>query len=115
MIKLSTEHTKTILTKAASTLRTQSTKIAELEEKVKHFEKKEKAEELAEKMESKHINSEHSKEEKIARLMQADDFDVIERAIEMSSDKFDKIAHIDSQTGNSTDALSELSSYLFGN
>lgn len=112
MIKLSTEHIKTVLTKVSSTLRDQSVKIAELEEKVEHFKKKEKAQELAEKMEEKNIDSGHSKEEKIARLMEAEDFDVIEKAIEMNSDRFDKIAHIDSQTGNGTDAFSTLYSYL---
>lgn len=112
MIKLSNEHIKTVLTKVASTLRSQNTKIAELEEMVEHHKKKDRAEDLAKKMEEKNINSEHSHEEKVAKLMAADDLDVIERAIDMSSDKFDKIANVDSQAGNSTDSFSQLYSYV---
>lgn len=57
----------------------------ELQSKVAHFEKKERAEKLASLMEDKHLQPELSYSEKVASIMERENLDVLEEAIGMQA------------------------------
>lgn len=70
---------------AAENLRALSEENQELKTKVAHFEKKERVEKLASKMEEKGLQPDVSLQDKIASLMKRDDISVVEEAVSMSA------------------------------
>jgi hypothetical protein len=83
MIKISSENIKETMLEAASVIRDQESKLAELQEKIAHFQKKERCEKIASVMEEKNINSGMSFSEKVAELMHQEDLNRIESAVEI--------------------------------
>ena len=62
---------------------------------------------LAKTMEEKGFDPQISHEEKVQRLMDADDLDVVEKAIDLSAPQF-KLASVSDNPGNASDALGAL-------
>lgn len=105
MEKISTQQAAELQKLAASTLRALSeenvklrTSNEELVEKVASYEKRERAEHIAGKMEEKGLNTDLSFQEKIAQIMQRDDLDVLEQAVSMSSPQM-KLASVHDAEG----------------
>ena len=89
----------------AGMLKTSSAVIRELSEenqqlrtKVAHFEKKERAEKIASQMAEKELQPELSHSQKVAGLMQRDNLDVVEQAVDISAPQM-KLASIDGGSG----------------
>ena len=70
---------------AAENLRALSEKYQEAVTKVAHYEKRERAEKIASKMEEKGLEPELTLQDKIAGLLQRDDLSVVEEAVSMSA------------------------------
>lgn len=70
---------------AAENIRALSEENQDLKTKVAHYEKKERAEKIASKMEQKGLEPELSMEDKIAGLLKRDDLSVVEEAVSMSA------------------------------
>lgn len=70
---------------AAENIQALSEENQDLKTKVAHYEKKERAEKIASKMEQKGLEPELSMEDKIAGLLKRDDLSVVEEAVSMSA------------------------------
>lgn len=105
MDKLSADKVAEVLSQVGPALRALSGENRNLKEKVAHFELMERAEKLAGVMEEKGLDSQISHDEKVQRLMSADDLDVVEKAVDLSAPQF-KIASVSDHPGNPSDALS---------
>lgn len=103
MNKLSSTKVAEVLSQVGPTLRAQQAEIQALQEKVAHFEKKERVEKIASQMEAKNLNPGTSYEEKVESLMGSDDLNVVEKAIEYSAPQI-KLAALSDDPGNSHDA-----------
>ncbi len=85
MDKISHAQISQAIKTAAASLRTISVENAELKEKVAHYERKERAEGLANQMDDKGLQPELSFQEKVAGLLKRDNLDAVEEAINMSA------------------------------
>lgn len=70
---------------AAASLRALSEENASLQEKVAHYERKDRAEKLASRMEEKGLQPELSIQEKVAGLLKRENLDAVEAAIDLSA------------------------------
>lgn len=106
MLKISSTDVRNILSMVPGLLRDQQEKIASLESQVAHYERKERAEKIAQAMEAKNLNSELSYEEKVQNLMNADDryLEVTEEAVNMQPKQI-AFGTLDKQAGNAVDAF----------
>ncbi len=107
MNKLSSDKVAEVLAQAGPALRALLEENAELKVKIAHYNQLERVEKLAKTMEEKGFDSQISHEEKVQRLMGADDLDVVEKAIDLSAPQF-KLASVSDNPGNSSDALGAL-------
>lgn len=105
MNKLSSDEVRDTLAQVGPTLRALSEENSDLKEKLAHFQKKERAEKLASSMHQKGLNPETTQEEKVAALMQRDNLDVIEEAVNMSAPQI-KLAEVSDHPGSPSDAAS---------
>jgi len=105
MTKLSSDDVRETLAQVGPTLRALSEENSELKEKLAHFQKMERVAKLASKMHNKGLNPETTMEEKVAALMQRDNLNVIEEAVNMSAPQI-KLAEVSDHPGNSVDAAS---------
>lgn len=85
MNKTSSAQAGQMMKLAAENLRALSEENQDLKTKVAHFEKKERAEKIAMKMEEKGLEPELSMQDKIAGLLKRDDLSVVEEAVGMSA------------------------------
>jgi hypothetical protein len=103
MNKLSSTKVAEVLAQVPIALRAQQQEIAELKEKVAGFEKQARATKIASAMQTKNLSPDTSYEEKIAALMDRDDLDVYEKAIDLSAPQI-KLAALSDHHGNSANA-----------
>jgi hypothetical protein len=103
MNKLSSTKVAEVLAQVPIALRAQQEKIVELEEKLASYEKRDRVTKLASKMEEKNLNPETTFEEKVAALMESDDLNTFEKAIELSARQV-KLAALSDHPGNPSNA-----------
>lgn len=107
MDKISHAQISQAMKTAASSLRTISVENAELKEKVAHYERKERAEVLANQMDDKGLQPELSFQEKVAGLLKRDNLDAVEEAINMSAPQT-KLASVHEEGRVTVEGASEL-------
>lgn len=117
MNKISAPQVGQMLKLAAENLRALSEENQNLKVKVAHFEKKERAEQIATVMEEKGLEPELDFKDKVAGLMKRDDLRVVEEAVGMSAPQM-KLAsvHEDSRVvveGGMSDAPSDAPALAF--
>ena len=105
MKKISSDDAAATLAQVGPTLRALSAENVALQEKVAHYEKRDRAEKIASQMEAKQLDPESTHGQKIDSLMENDNLDVVEQAIEMSAPQI-KLATISDHPGNPSDAKS---------
>lgn len=113
MNKLSSEKTAEILRQVGPALRAMSDENTALKEKLAHYAKRERVEKLATVMDAKNLESDLSHEQKVDRLMGADDLDVVEKAVDMSAQQV-KLASLSDYPGGGSDASSAFESAILG-
>jgi hypothetical protein len=113
MNKLSSTKVAEVLAQVPVALRAQQQEIADLKEKIAHFEKKDRVVKIASQMQSKNIDPEISYDDKVENLMGSDKLDVIEQAIDYSAPQI-KLAALSDHTGNPTDAADAFVAGLLG-
>ena len=107
MNKLSSDKVAEVLAQAGPALRALLEENTALKVKIAHYNQLERVEKLAKTMEDKGFDPQFSHEEKVQRLMGADDLNVVEQAVELSAPQF-KLASVSDHPGNASDALSAL-------
>jgi hypothetical protein len=105
MQKLSSTKVAEVLSQVGPTLRALSEENQTLKEKIAHYERMDRVEKIASSMEAKNLDPDTSYQEKIERLMGAEDLGVVEKAIEFSAPQI-KLAALSDDPGNSHDAES---------
>lgn len=113
MNKISSEDAAATLAQVGPALRALSTENVELKEKVAHFEKRERAEKVASQMEAKDLDPDTTHEQKVDSLMENDNMDVVEQAIELSAPQI-KLASLSDDPGNPSDASSAFALGILG-
>lgn len=103
MNKLSSTKVAEILAQAPVALRAQQEKIAALQEKVAFYEKRDRVTKIASVMQTKNLDPETSYDDKVSNLMEANDLDVYEKAIELSAPQI-KVAALSDHPGNPSNA-----------
>ena len=103
MNKLSSAKVAEVLSQVGPTLRAQAQEIQSLKEKVAHYERRDRVEKLASRMQEKYLDPETSYEDKVEALMSADDLGVVEKAVDLSAPQI-KLAALSDHHGNPTDA-----------
>lgn len=113
MEKIASTKVAGILSQVGPTLRALSDENCALKEKLAFFEKKDRVEKIASQMEAKHLNTDSNYSEKVARLMNEDNLDVMEKAIELSAPQV-KLAALSDEPGNAADAISRAEAAILG-
>lgn len=113
MQKLSSTKVAEVLHQVGPTLRALSEENQALKEKVAHYERRDRVEKIASQMEAKNLDPETSFDEKVERLMAADDLGVVEKAIELSAPQI-KLAALSDDPGNPSDAASVFEAGIVG-
>lgn len=103
MNKLSSTKVAEVLAQVPIALRAQQQEIADLKEKVAHYEKKDRVVKIASTMQSKNLDPDTSYDEKVENLMGSDNLDVVEKAIEYSAPQI-KLAALSDHPGNPSNA-----------
>ena len=103
MNKLSSTKVAEVLAQVPIALRAQQQEIAELKEKVATYEKRDRVTKLASAMEAKNLSPDTTLDEKVAALMERDDLDVYEKAINLSAQQI-KLAALSDHPGNPSNA-----------
>jgi len=111
MNKLSSTKVAEVLAQVPQALRALSEENQALKEKVAHFERVDRVTKIASQMTEKNLDPESSMEEKIASLMDSNDLDVYEKAINLSAPQI-KLAALSEDSGNGGDAESAFLSGL---
>lgn len=105
MNKISSDEAAATLAQVGPALRALSAQNVALQEKVAHFELRDRAEKIASQMEAKQLDPDTSHEQKVESLMENPDLSVVEKAIEMSAPQM-KLASISDHAGSPSDARS---------
>lgn len=105
MQKLASTKVAEVLAQVPVALRAQQEEIAQLREKVAHYEKRDRVIKIASAMQAKNLDPETSYEEKITNLMDSENLDVVEKAIDLSAPQI-KLAALTDHPGNASDAES---------
>lgn len=105
MQKLSSTKVAEVLLQAPAALRALSEENTALKEKLAHYQKMERVTKIASAMQVKNLDPDTDYNEKVASLMDSDNLDVVEKAIELSAPQI-KLAHLADHPGNSGDAES---------
>lgn len=113
MNKLSSTKVAEVLAQVPVALRAQQEKIAELQEKVAHYEKRDRVIKIASAMQAKNLDPETSYDEKVENLMGSNDLDVVEKAIEFSAPQV-KLAALSDHPGNPSNAEDAFVAGLLG-
>ena len=113
MTKLSSEAVGNVLSQVGPALRALSEENQALRVKVAHYEKRDRCEKIASKMEAKQLDPDSNYQEKVAALMEQDNLDVVEQAISMSAPQI-KLAEVSDHTGNPSDAKSAFEAGIMG-
>ncbi len=103
MNKLSSTKVAEVLAQVPTALRAQQSEIAQLKEKIAHYEKMDRVTKLASAMQTKNLDPETSYEEKVENLMGRDDLDVYEKAVDLAAPQI-KVASLSDHTGNASSA-----------
>lgn len=103
MNKLSSTKVAEVLAQVPVALRAQQEEIAQLKEKIAHYEKRDRVVKIASAMQQKNLDPETSYDEKIENLMGSDNLDVVEKAIELSAPQV-KLAALSDHPGNPSNA-----------
>lgn len=103
MNKLSSTKVAEVLAQVPIALRALSQENTELKEKLAHFQKMDRVTKIASAMQTKNLSPDTTHEEKIAALMERNDLDVYERAIDLSAPQI-KLASLSDHSGNATNA-----------
>lgn len=103
MNKLSSTKVAEVLAQVPIALRAQQQEISELKEKIASFEKRDRATKIASAMQTKNLSPDTSYDEKVAALMERDDLDVYEKAIDLSAPQI-KLAALSDHPGNAGNA-----------
>lgn len=113
MEKLSHTEVTGILSQVGPTLRAQQAEIEALREKVATYEKRDRVTKLASEMQAKDLDPDTSLEEKVDRLMESPESDlvVIEKAVGLSAPQL-KLAHIADRSGHAADPASEFEAQI---
>jgi hypothetical protein len=85
MTKISNAEMSGVLQVTSNTIRELSAENTDLRTKLAQYEKRDHAEKIASAMDEKGLSPELSHKEKVAGLMQRDDLQVVERAVEMNA------------------------------
>lgn len=113
MNKLSSTKVAEVLNQVGPTLRALSQENQALKVKVAHYEKYDRVTKIASQMEAKHLDVDSSYSEKIERLMNSNDLDVVEKAIDLSAPQI-KLAALSDDPGNPSDAMSAFEMGILG-
>ena len=105
MNKISSEDAAATLAQVGPTLRALSAENEALQEKVAHYQKRDRAEKIASRMEDKQLDPDTSHAQKVDALMEQGDMDVVEKAVDLSAPQI-KLAAISDHAGNPSDAKS---------
>lgn len=111
--KLSSEQVGGVLRQVGPALRALSEENAALKEKLAHHERRERVEKIASTMDAKNLEPELSHDEKVERLMGAGDLDVVEKAVDLSSQQV-KLASLSDYPGDGVDAKTAFESAIIG-
>lgn len=103
MNKLSSTKVAEVLSQVPIALRALSQENQELKEKIAQFEKRDRVTKIAYAMDEKNLNPDTSFDEKVAVLMQSDDLDVYEKAIDLAAPQI-KLAALSDHPGNPSNA-----------
>ncbi len=103
MNKLSSIKVAEVLAQVPVALRAQQEEIAALKEKVAHYQKLDRVTKLASSMQEKNLDPETTYAEKVASLMDRDDLDVYEKAVDLSAPQI-KLAALSDHSGNAATA-----------
>ncbi len=103
MNKLSSTKVAEVLAQVPTVLRAQQETIAELQEKVASYEKRDRAIKIASAMQTKNLSPDTSYDEKVAALMERTDLDVYEKAIDLSAPQI-KLVALSDHPGNAANA-----------
>jgi hypothetical protein len=114
MKKISSEDAAATLAQVGPTLRALSAENSQLRTKVAHYEKRDRAEKIAHQMEAKRLDPETSYDQKVDALMERDNLDVVEQAIEMSAPQIKLAAISSDHVGNPSDAKTAFEMGILG-
>lgn len=103
MNKLSSTKVAEVLAQVPIALRALSQENQELKEKLASYEKRDRVTKIASQMEAKNLNPETTFEEKVAALMESNDLNTYEKAIELSARQV-KLAALSDHPGNPSNA-----------
>lgn len=113
MNKLSSTKVAEVLAQVPTALRAQQEQIAELKEKIAHYEKVERVTKIASAMQQKNLDPDTTYDEKIETLMGRDDLDVYEKAIDLAAPQI-KLAALSDHPGNVSSAEDAFAAGLLG-
>ena len=113
MNKISSETAQAVLGQVGPALRALSDENVALKEKVAFYEKRERVEKLAASMEAKQLDPETTMADKVARLMESDNLDVVEEAVRLSAPQI-KLAALSDHPGNPSSAEGAFVSAILG-
>lgn len=103
MNKIASTKVAQVLSQVGPALRALAQENHDLREKLAHYQKRDRAEKIASEMETKQLNPGTSFQEKVAQLMQQDDLQVVEKAVELSAPQI-KLAALTDEPGNAASA-----------
>lgn len=113
MQKLSSTKVAEVLAQVPVALRAQQEEIAQLREKVAHYEKRDRVIKIASAMQTKNLDPDTTYEEKVSNLMGSDNLDVVEKAIDLSAPQI-KVASLSDHPGSGGDAESAFVAGILG-
>ncbi len=103
MKKLASDKVAATLSQVGPTLRALSEENQTLKEKVAAFQKRDRVEKIATRMEAKQLDPSSSHEEKVAALLEHGDLNVVDKAIDLSAPQI-KLASVSDHPGNPSSA-----------
>jgi len=109
--KLASDQVAATIAQVGPALRALSEENQGLKEKVAAYERTARVEKIASNMEAKQLDTTTTHAEKVASLLEHDDLDVVEKAIDMSAPQI-KLAAVSDHVGNPSDAASAFASGL---
>lgn len=104
--KISAQQVQSLLKTASSTIRSLQGENVELREKVATFERRERAEKIAQSMEEKGLHADLSHQEKVAHILKRD-MGITEEAVKMASPQNSVLGSLDDRPGNGMSAFEQ--------
>lgn len=103
MNKLASTKVAEVLSQVPIALRALSQENQELKEKIAQYEKRDRVTKIASAMDAKNLNPDTTFDEKVAALMESNDLDVYEKAIDLAAPQI-KLAALSDHPGNPSNA-----------